>query len=110
MTTTEALPKIFVFLNSITDWGYNAVAVSEDGHAIAGHCSSSLGFARRDMGLTPHCDWQHDKYYAHYPQGYQVVDLIDESPTVVTGDAECMAAIAILNARGPAVPDRRGAA
>lgn len=67
-------PKIFVFVNGRegTDWQMGE-ALAEDGHFIASHVSSSRGFFRHDMGLTG--DWQHDKYAAHYPEGYELVEV-----------------------------------
>lgn len=67
-------PKIFVFVNSGdgTDW-QQGEALTEDGQFIASHVSSSRGFFRHDMGLTG--EWQHDKYKAHYPDGYELVEV-----------------------------------
>lgn len=49
-------------------------ALAEDGHVLSGHLSSNFGFAKHDMGLTS--DWKHKEYKEHYPDGYELVDLV----------------------------------
>lgn len=71
-------PKIFVFCNGCSDelgGMHNAIAVSEDGHVLAGHCCSNHYWIRHDMGLTS--DWKHEEYRKHYPDGFDLefVDL-----------------------------------
>jgi hypothetical protein len=46
------------------------MAMAEDGHVLAGHCSSHELWAKHDIGLTS--DWKHEQYKAHYPDGYEV--------------------------------------
>lgn len=67
-------PKIFIFINSGrgTDM-IGGSALAEDGNFLAGHLSSHEGWFRHDMGLTS--DWKHDKYAAHYPDGYELVEV-----------------------------------
>lgn len=50
-------------------------ALSEDGHVLAEHLSSSVAFAKHDLGLTS--DWQHDKYRKHAPNGFELVWVDD---------------------------------
>lgn len=50
----------------------SGAAVAEDGTYLAGHLSSSMGWFRHDMGLAS--NWKHDKYAAHYPDGYELVE------------------------------------
>jgi len=86
-----AKPKIYVFVQSSRgdvdkpadptkgiEW-YDAdvvgAAIAEDGTHVAGHLSSSLAWFRRDMGLTSTS--KHDRYRAHYPDGY---DLVEAEP------------------------------
>ena len=73
------MPKIFLFVNSGhgTDWQCGA-ALSEDGEFLAGHVSSSLGFARHDMGLTS--DRKHEHYKERYPDGFELV-WVDDART-----------------------------
>jgi len=54
---------------------YIAVALAADGQGLARHLSSSLAFAKHDIGLTS--DWKHDIYKKAYPDGYALV-WIDE--------------------------------
>ena len=51
-------------------------ALADDGHALASHLSSNVGFSQHDMGLTS--DWKHDKYKEHFPDGFEL-EWIDES-------------------------------
>ena len=50
-------------------------ALAEDGHCLAEHLSSSVDFAKHDMGLTS--DWKHDRYRAHAPNGY-ILEWVDD--------------------------------
>jgi hypothetical protein len=76
------LPKIYLmaFESNALGSGYSGQAVAEDGTGICGHYSSSLHFAKHDMGLTS--DWKHDLYAKHYPNGYELewVDNPDSCP------------------------------
>ena len=47
-----------------------AHALAEDGTGLGSHLSSSVGFAKHDIGLTS--DWHHEDYREHYPSGYRV--------------------------------------
>jgi hypothetical protein len=73
----EALkPKIFVFINSRYESGdVVGSALAEDGEFLAGHLSSNDSWFQHDMGLCS--DWKHDKYKAHYPDGYELVHVAD---------------------------------
>ena len=85
------VPKkiIYVFLTSPESRGdVTALAVAEDGDEIAFHISSSVGFAKYDMGLNEHPTGGRDgqslyrspkhKYYAQkYPEGYELVWVDD---------------------------------
>lgn len=82
--TTETLPKIFCFINSVDSFGYFPVALAEDGTGLAGHASSNLDWAKHDIGFHSH--WKHENYQKHYPQGYELVWLEEddmESPGIV---------------------------
>lgn len=46
------------------------MALAEDGTGIAEHLSSSVDFAKHDMGLTS--DWKHEYYREHAPGGYEL--------------------------------------
>lgn len=67
-------------------------ALSEDGTGIAEHLSSSVTFAKHDMGLTS--DWKHEYYREHAPDGYELV-WIDDAPN----DPRWQAALALNRAQ-----------
>jgi hypothetical protein len=50
-------------------------AMCEDGAVLAEHLSSGVGFARHDMGIEG--EWQHEKYRAHCPDGFELVWVDD---------------------------------
>jgi len=81
-------PKIYVFVAGPAFGGPDVLcnALAEDGHVLAQHVSSSAEWGQHDMGLTG--TWKHDKYRAHYPDGYELVWL--DAPDA---DAGFMAAI-----------------
>ena len=68
MTDTTRKPKIYCFLNGGQREWWNVLAIAEDGTTLAGHVCSSPSFFRHDIGITS--DWKHDKYDAHYPNGW----------------------------------------
>lgn len=85
-------PKIYAFVNGRVQWGdYLPTALAEDGTSLAGHCSSSLSFAKHDIGIGS--DWKHEAYRKHYPNGYEL-EWVDD----VSTHAGVQAAIARHNA------------
>lgn len=65
--------KIFVFVNEQAREHFAGVAIAEDGKVLAQHLSSSESWCMHDMGMFPNnCDWKHDKYKAHCPDGYEL--------------------------------------
>jgi len=68
--------RIFVWINTGqgTDWQVG-MAMAEDGAYLASHVSSSLAWAKHDMGVTPHNgdNWKHAAYAAHYPEGFELI-------------------------------------
>lgn len=71
-------PKIYLFINSGkgTDWVLS-LAIAEDGTCVEQHVSSSDGWAHLDIGHGT--DSKHEKYRAHYPDGYEV-EWVDDPP------------------------------
>jgi hypothetical protein len=68
--------KIFCFINSSSP-GWNVVlAMCEDGHVLAEHCSSNEGWAKHDIGIGS--DWKHEHYKEHCPDGYELIWLSEE--------------------------------
>jgi len=64
-------PVIYGFLNGGSPQWWGVMAIAEDGHVLARHVCSSPAFFRHDLGFGD-SDWKHDKYHAHYPQGWQL--------------------------------------
>lgn len=76
MASDGEKPKIYIIsMNFRGARDVRGGALAEDGTGLAGHLSSNLSFARHDMGLTS--GWKHDLYRKHYPDGYELVDLMD---------------------------------
>lgn len=75
-------PKIYLWAAEF-QWGhgdrvhtdYLAYAMAEDGTGLCSHLSSTVGWAKHDVGLTS--NWKHDLYDKHYPNGYELVWLDD---------------------------------
>lgn len=53
-------------------------ALAEDGTGLAAHLSSSVAYAKHDMGLTS--DWKHDIYREHCPDGFEL-EWVDDVET-----------------------------
>lgn len=52
----------------------SVVAIAEDGTVLGGHLSSNSSFAKLDIGMDAETDWsgKHERYRAHYPDGYEM--------------------------------------
>lgn len=70
-------PKIYVFINGNFGGDVAGVAVAEDKELLASHVSSDVYWARRDIITT---GWKEEYYEAKYPDGYEIVDLLNLSP------------------------------
>ncbi|MHB0764702.1 hypothetical protein ACYCFC_10070 [Stutzerimonas sp. NM35] len=79
--------KIFCFINGGAPGLYSAVAVAEDGTCLAGHASSSDGWARHDLGIGS--NWKHEHYDAHYGVGNWELEWVD-NPRDHAGMAEAL--------------------
>lgn len=75
-------------------------ALAEDGTGLCSHLSSSVAFAKHDMGLTS--DWKHDFYREQYPDGFELV-WIDDAAT----DPRWQAALTLNHERYPNLRRRR---
>lgn len=74
------MPKIYLYTRRAVGWASNDVigyALAEDGHVLASHLSSGVGFAKHDLGLTS--TWKHEYYNKHYPDGYELEWVDDPS-------------------------------
>ena len=68
--------KIYCFIRRNLENGWVLVcAIDEDGIILASHTSSSIEWAKHDIGLTS--DWKHELYKKKYPNGYELVWLDD---------------------------------
>ena len=67
-----SLPKIYLvaFASNAIGPGFHGYALAEDGAGLCGHYSSTIDFAKHDLGLTS--DWKHEYYQEHYPEGYEL--------------------------------------
>src|ERR1700687_1404427 len=52
--------------------------MAAEGHVLAEHLSSSIGFAQHDLGFTS--DWKHDRYQSYAPAGYEL-EWVDDRKT-----------------------------
>lgn len=75
--------KIYIWDNTGTSNYHIGRAISEDGKLLASHISSTLDFLKQDMGLTPQCDWHHDEYKAHAPDGYELIFVDRDDPRLL---------------------------
>jgi hypothetical protein len=77
---TEKTPiKIYMWAIEYA-WGrghldYLAYSLAEDGQGLCSHLSSSIGWAKHDIGFTSNT--HHDLYDECYPDGYQLIWLDD---------------------------------
>ena len=69
--------KIYCFNNSrtVTDWN-NIIAVADDGHCLARHIYSHLGYFKHDIGIES--NWKHDLYNKHFGEGNWELVWIDD--------------------------------
>ena len=86
------MTTIFAFINSRS--GHNwieTLAIHPDGRILAGHVSSSLAFAKHDIGVTS--DWKHNKYREACPEGFAVewVEEPAKHPGVTAAHAAALA-------------------
>lgn len=87
--------KIFIVsmqLPGTTDWIGGALA--EDGTTLAKHISTNKMWVRHDMGLTWKSSIKHMDYTRKYPDGYELVDLVDYTGEELEAHEGYMAACA----------------
>jgi hypothetical protein len=69
------MPKTIIYLAAIpggfVETDFIGCALSEHGDGICQHLSSSIEWAKHDMGLTS--NWKHDIYDKWFPDGYELV-------------------------------------
>jgi len=69
--------KIYCFINDKNYTGGDCIviAISEEGRNLCSHLSSSIEWAKHDIGITS--DWKHNIYKGFYPDGYELVWVDD---------------------------------
>jgi hypothetical protein len=65
--------KIFCFINGTSGRDFTVVAICEDGVELENHISSSIGWAKADIGLLDTGNLKHETYKKHCPKGYELV-------------------------------------
>ena len=87
--------KIFIYLTRDEPGFQVAMALAEDGTGLTSHISSSIHWARRDMGIEAPQDAEHKHklYREHYPSGYELVDLLAASEDELRSNAAFMQAL-----------------
>lgn len=70
--------KIYVASEQLQEEWFHSIALAEDGTALAGHASSTLAWAYRDMGVHPESNWKHAHYDAHYGAGNWELEWVDD--------------------------------
>ena len=68
--------QIFCFSNGISGCFLRAIAIADDGHVLAQHLCSSIGFMGHDLGITS--DWKHENYNKHFGDGNWELEWVDE--------------------------------
>jgi hypothetical protein len=95
-TTKLNKPKIFIVAQPLENGEYLGQALAEDGTGLASHLCSKKLWVRHDMGINSR--WKHEFYDAHYPNGYELVDLTDIEPNGFGLEHEYLAALEINHA------------
>lgn len=94
------LPKVFLVAEGQRPW-VSGYALAEDGTWLASHISSTRGFAHVDM-QTPA---KRAIYAEHYPNGYTIVDYIEDRADALDQRADYVAAL--LRSEAPLPDDVR---
>lgn len=67
------LPVIYGFNNGGAPDFLSAVLLAEDGTGLGGHCCSSEGYMRHDLGILDGTrPDRHEGFQKHYPDGYRM--------------------------------------
>lgn len=71
------IQKIYCFNNGgPSDW-LQAVAICEDGHVLAQHICSDVGYMQHDLSGN----WKHENYNKHCGEGKWVLEWVDDPKT-----------------------------
>lgn len=77
--------KIFGFINDENAFGFQAIAIGEDGKVVASHICSSESWAVHDLGMDGQSNWKHDLYNAAYPGGWETEFVFSKNISIITG-------------------------
>ena len=67
---------IYCFCNGGSPGWLNAMAMADDGHVLAQHCCSDIGFVPHDLGIGS--DWKHNHYDEHFGAGNWTLEWVAE--------------------------------
>ena len=69
----DELPVIYGFNNGGSDQMLMATLLAEDGTGLGGHCCSTEGYMRHDLGILDGTrSDRHEDFQKHYPDGYRM--------------------------------------
>lgn len=70
----DELPVIYGFNNGGSAGWFSAVALSQDGTVLGGHCCSAEGYMEHDLGILEGTrpDRHNESYRPYYPDGYRM--------------------------------------
>jgi hypothetical protein len=71
------MAKIYGFINGGSAVNLWVVALAEDGHVLAEHVSSSVSWAKHDIGIGS--TWKHEVYDQHYGSGNWELEWIEDT-------------------------------
>lgn len=71
--------RIFIIYSNNEESPHEAMALAADGTGLARETRDNKIWLREAMGLTLRSKSIHKLYKAHYPGGYELVDLLDAS-------------------------------
>lgn len=83
-------PKIFIVAQPLLNGEFLGQALAEDGVGLTNHYCSNRIWVKHDMGINSR--QKHVIYRAHYPDGYELVDLTDLSDEELFKHDEFLAA------------------
>lgn len=70
------MKKIYCFSNGGPPEWLQAVALGEDGHVLATHICSHVGFMEHDLGT-----WKHELYDKHFGLGNWELEWVEDPAT-----------------------------
>lgn len=87
-----SLPKIFFYITDDSPGFQSVMALAEDGTGLAARMITNPVLTRKDIGISAKSPL-HEKYLAHYPTGFEMVDLIDATDETKGANVEFQTAL-----------------